>query len=55
LFTRLHGSDVPGSGMGLALCEKIVRRHGGTIWATSVPGEGSVFSFTLADNAGPNA
>jgi signal transduction histidine kinase len=47
VFKRLHGHDIPGSGMGLALCQKIVQRHGGTMRASSVPGEGSVFSFTL--------
>jgi signal transduction histidine kinase len=47
-FKRLHGTDVPGTGMGLALCQKIVQRHGGTIRAKSIPGEGSTFSFTIA-------
>jgi len=47
-FKRLHGSDIPGTGMGLALCQKIVQRHGGAIRAKSIPGEGSTFTFTIA-------
>ena len=48
VFQRLHGrGDYEGSGMGLAVCRKIVGRHGGTILAEGVPGEGSKFTVTL--------
>lgn len=48
LYTRLHTTDnFPGSGIGLALCKKIVRHHGGAIWVTSTEGEGSTFFIRL--------
>ncbi len=46
-FKRLHGFDIPGNGIGLTLCRRIIEAQNGRIWAESVEGEGAAFLFTL--------
>jgi PAS domain S-box-containing protein len=51
MFQRMHGREIPGTGIGLAIAKRAAERHGGSIWVAPAPGGGSVFRFTIPDHS----
>lgn len=51
VFKRLHGKSIPGTGIGLAICQRVIERYHGQIWVQSHPGDGATFYFTLQAEA----
>lgn len=47
VFKRLHGKTIPGTGIGLAICQRVVHRYDGQIWVESQVNEGATFHFTV--------